>query len=104
MTVRLGVFYKQPEDPETFQKRYVEEHLPLAQGYQGITATSFHKVTRNLIGESPYAFLFVGTWDSAEDFKAAMGSDHNKDVTAHAASLGVPMDVVMLETLDKWEA
>jgi uncharacterized protein (TIGR02118 family) len=102
MTIRMAVYYKKPEDPTTFEKRYVEEHLPLTQRYQGIAATSFFKVGRRLVGESPYSYVFVGIWDEFDDFKAAMTSDVNKEVAEHAKSLGVEFDVVMLDEIDIW--
>ncbi len=34
---RLTVLYGRPADPETFDRYYVETHLPLAEAMQGLT-------------------------------------------------------------------
>lgn len=102
MAVRMAVYYKQPDDPDVFEKRYVEEHLPLAKQYPNIKTTTFFKVSRKLVGDFPYAFAFIGMWESMDDFKAAMKSEINAEVAAHAKSLGTDMDVVMLDGVDIW--
>lgn len=100
MTVRLAVYYKQPEDPDTFEKRYIEEHLPIVRTYPNVKVTKFHKLGRLIAGDQPpYAYVFVAAWDDKDGFKADMNSDAAKKAAEHATSLGVPFDVVMLDQL-----
>lgn len=100
MTVRMAIYYKQPDDPATFEKRYLEEHLPLVRAYDNVKVTKFHKVGRLIFGEQPqFAYVFVGAWDDKESWKADMQSEAAKKATEHAQSLGVPFDVVMLDEL-----
>ncbi|GAC1419414.1 MAG: hypothetical protein NVSMB57_13790 [Actinomycetota bacterium] len=102
MAVRLGVYYKQMSDPDTFEKRYLEEHLPLVKAYDHIKSTSFFKVSRKIAGDFPYAFAFVGIWDDKDGFKADMNSGKAMEATEHAKTLGAEFDVVMLDDLDIW--
>ena len=100
MTVRMAVYYKPTDDPETFEKRYIEEHLPLVRSYANVKVTKFHKLGRLLAGDQPpYSYVFVGAWDDKDGFKADMNSDAAKKAAEHASTLGAAFDVVMLEQL-----
>jgi uncharacterized protein (TIGR02118 family) len=99
MAYRMGVYYRQPDDPDTFEKRYLEEHLPLVQAYDNIKGTHFFKTGRIIAGEFPYAYVFIGVWDDKDGWKADMGSDKAKETAKHAQSLGAAFDVVTLDEL-----
>ena len=97
--IRMGVYYRAPEDPEAFEKRYVEGHMPLVQKYEQMLSSSFHKVTRVLQGEFPYAYVFAGTWTDKEGWKADLSSEQAKIATEDAKSFAPPFDVVVFETI-----
>lgn len=99
MAFRMGVYYRQPDDPETFEKRYLEEHLPLINAYDNIKTTHFFKTGRSIAGEFPYAFVFIGVWDDKDGWKADLGSEKAKEATKHAQSLGAAFVVVTLDEL-----
>lgn len=99
MAFRMGVYYRRPDDPETFEKRYLEEHLPLVQAYDNIKGTHFFKTGRSIAGEFPYAFIFVGTWDDKDGWKADLSSEKAKEAMKHAQSLGAAFDVVTFDEL-----
>ncbi|MCA1833627.1 MAG: EthD family reductase [Actinomycetota bacterium] len=99
MTVQMYVLYRTPENPEAFEKRYVEGHLPLIKAYDNVKDVSFAKVTRRVMGEFPYDYVFTGTWSDKDAWKADLGSQKAKDATADAQSFAPPFDVVVLETL-----
>lgn len=82
--VRMAVYYLPPDDPETFEKRYLDGHLPLVQKLPNVQACSFNKVTRVLAGDFPYAYAFVGTWADKDGWKADMASEQMKAATADA--------------------
>ena len=102
MSVRMAVYYKQPQDPEMFEKRYVSEHLPLVQAYENIKATSFFKFGRSIVGTPAYAYVFIAIWDDKDGFKADMNNPKAAEATEHAKTLGAEFDVVMLDELDVW--
>lgn len=99
MSIKMAVYYAKPEDPEGFEKAYVANHIPLTEQYPGIKHTSFHKVGSQLIGEFEYSYVFTGTWDDMDSWKAAMGSPENDKVVADAKTYGVEMTAVLYEQL-----
>ena len=99
MALRMGIYYRQPDDPATFEKRYLTEHLPMVRSYDNITQSHFFKASRVIMCDFPYAYIFVGSWDDKEGWKADMNSDKAKEATAHAQTLGASFDVVVLDEL-----
>ncbi len=99
MTVQMFVLYKTPDSPDAFERRYLEGHLPIVRSYANVKDTSFAKVTRRLMGEFPYDYVFTGTWSDKDAWKADMGSEEAKQATEDAKSFAPPFDVVVLETL-----
>ena len=97
--IKMAVFYRPPDDPAAFEKRYIEEHLPMVRGYENIQKTSAYKVTRSVMGEFPYAYVFTGTWADKDAWKADMQSKAAADAAEHAKSFAPPFDVVVLEEL-----
>lgn len=96
----MAVYYRPPADPEAFEKRYIEGHLPLIDKYENIRSRSFSKVSRTLVGEFPYAYCFVGTWEDKEGWKADLGSEAAKLATEDAQSFATQgFDVVVYEQL-----
>lgn len=99
MTVQMFVLYKTPGDAEAFETRYLEGHLPLVKAYANIKDTAFARVTRRLVGEFAYDYVFTGTWTDKDAWKADMGSDAAAKATEDAKSFAPPFDVVVLESL-----
>lgn len=99
MSVMMGVYYRQPDDPATFEKRYLEEHLPIVDTYANLKERRFVKATRTLVGEFPYAYIFVGAWADKDGFKADMNSEAAAKATANAKEIAPPFDVVVFEQL-----
>jgi len=97
--MRMAIYYPAPEDPEAFEKRYVEGHLPLVQAYDNIKATKFFKVARSIMGEFPYSYVFVGSWADKDGWKADMNSDKAKAATEDAKNFAPAFDVVVFEEL-----
>lgn len=99
MSVKMSVYYRSPDDPEAFEKRYLEGHLPLVQKYGNIQHTSFHKLSRSLVGEFPYSYAFTGTWADWEGAKADLNSEEAKAAAEDAGTFAPPFDVVVWEQL-----
>jgi hypothetical protein len=99
MALTMAVCYRKPDDPDTFEKRYVEEHLPLVRSYNNIGETRFLKVSRTIMGDFPYAYLFIGTWQEKDGWKADMNSEAAKKATDNAKEIAPPFDVVVFEQL-----
>jgi uncharacterized protein (TIGR02118 family) len=99
MTLKMSVYYAAPEDPDAFESRYLEGHLPLAKSYPNIKHASFHKVGRKLIGDFAYAYVFTGTWEDKDAWKADMGSPESDKVNADADTFNVERTVVLYDQL-----
>src|SRR5687767_15829724 len=84
MTVQMFVLYKTPEDVPAFEKRYIEGHLPLIGEYANVKDVSFSKVTRKLMGDFPYDYVFSGTWSDKDAWKADLGSEPAKKAAEDA--------------------
>ena len=99
MTVQMLVLYRTPEDAAAFEKRYVDGHLPLVKAYANVKNVSFSKVTRKLAGETPYDYIFTGTWTDKDAWKADLSSEAAKRATEDAQSFAPPFDVVVTEVI-----
>jgi len=97
--ISMTVYYRAPDDPEAFEKRYLEGHLPLVQKYEKMESCSFNKVTRTLQGDYPYAYTFVGLCKTKDDWKADLSGEQAKIATEDAKSFAPPFDVVVFEQL-----
>ena len=97
--IKMTVFYRPPDDTAEFEKRYIEEHLPMVRGYGNVQKVAAYKVSRTIMGDFPYAYVFSGTWADKDGWKADMASDAAKQATEHAKSFAPPFDVVVLEEL-----
>jgi len=96
----MAIYYRPPEDAETFEKRYLSEHLPLVDRYEHVKERRFAKVTRSLVGDFPYAYVFVAHWDDADGMKADLNSAAAKDALDNAKQVAPQgFDVVLLDWL-----
>lgn len=96
----MCVYYRKPEDAETFERRYIDGHLPLIGGYANIKEFSFSKVARKIAGEFPYEYCFVGQWVDKDGWKADMSSPEAAAATEDARSFATQgFDVVTYEGL-----
>lgn len=97
----MAVYYRKPDDPEAFEKRYLEGHLPLVDRYQHMKGRNFGKFARVIQGEVPWAYLFVGHWEDKDGWKADMSSEAAKVAAEDARSFATAgFDVVTIEWLE----
>ena len=94
------VLYPQPTDPETFDRRYAVEHVPMVFA-NFPTMTAFH-TTRVLgapQGPPPYYWLAELHFASPEDLQAALGTEAAGATVGHALELstGGPMTILICE-------
>ncbi len=95
---RLIVLYPQPTDLDTFDRRYRDEHAPMAiDGFPGLR----HFVAGRIVdaGATGYSHFAELTFDSAEALNAAVASESGQKTIAHALeiSTGGPMTVLVVE-------
>ena len=97
--IKMTVLYQKPQDPDAFEKHYLDVHLPIVKSYENLKEVSFAKVTRVLSGDYPYAYQFTGTWADKDGWKADMNSQAAADATVDAKSFAPAFDVVVWEDL-----
>ena len=81
---KLIALYKQPADPEAFDKAYFKTHLPLIEKVPGLQGTKITRFTRSLGGDAYYLMAEMDFTDEAA-LKTAMKS-------AEMAAAGANLD------------
>ena len=100
---KIMVLYPPPTDVETFERRYRDEHIPMARkNLVGVTKFVATRVLGSPGGAAPYQRVAELHFDSIEALQAAMASPGGQATVAHAVeiSTGGPM-VVMIAEDDK---
>lgn len=95
-TAHLLVMYPTPHDPQTFDRRYREEHLPYAgPRLAGATGVISKRVLSP--GSAFYAISDI-TFPSLDALKSCAASKGGREALEHAASIstGGPPVIVML--------
>lgn len=80
--VELIALYRRPEDPETFLRRYREEHLPLAQKMPGLIGIQAGPV-EGLGSAFPYWYMATLTFPDRE----ALDESQRTPVSREAAKV-----------------
>ena len=95
---RVTVQYATPSDPESFEQRYRDEHVPLARALPGLRRFALAH-PRAIQGDAPYlvAELF---FDDAAAMKAALTSPEMAAAGEHAAGLGAQMTIFSGEVIE----
>lgn len=83
---RLTIQYDTPVDPETFDRQYFEQHVPLCRPLPGLVAMSFSKPRALGPGKAPYLVAELDFADG-ETLKAAMRSSEMAAVAEDAQTL-----------------
>lgn len=97
---KMRVLYQSPDNPEEFEKRYVEGHIPLLEKYANLKWIEFEKTGRTVMGSDyPYAYVFTGTWDDRDGWKADMNSAEAAAATEDAKTFAPKFDVITFEGL-----
>ena len=97
---RLVVLYPNPTDPDTFERRYREEHGPMVtERMPGLRQFAAGRVVDPPATAGGYSHFAELTFDSVDDLRSALDSAEGKAVVAHAReiSTGGPMTVLVVE-------
>lgn len=83
MTYQLTALYHHPVDVAAFDRHYDTVHAVLASKMPGVRAYSISRPGPDANGARPvYHLVAVVTWDSEEDFNAAIDSPAGKTTLA----------------------
>jgi uncharacterized protein (TIGR02118 family) len=83
MAAKLITVFSPPEDPEAFERHYVETHVPLVQALPGLRAYDYGRALTNFDGSPPDAFWIISlTFDDEAALRAAFASPAGQEAAA----------------------
>lgn len=83
MPVKITITFGPPEDPEAFERHYLDTHAPLVKELPGLRAYEYGHALTNFDGSEPDAFWVVSlTFDDEEAMHASFGSPAGQKTTA----------------------
>jgi uncharacterized protein (TIGR02118 family) len=83
MPAKLITIFSTPEDPEAFERHYVDTHVPLVQALPGLRAYDYGRALTNFDGSAPDAFWIISlTFDDEAALRASFASPAGQEATA----------------------
>lgn len=92
MPVTLLALWDRPADPEDFERRYAEEHLPLARRLPGLQDAQTYRV---LGRDAAYYRVAALHFADVDALKAAMASAAGQELAADTQRLGTVTNLVL---------
>lgn len=90
--IKYIALYKKPADPEGFDERYFETHLPIVKSVPGLVRAEVAKVQRvvlaGFLGENEPYMIAEMYFDSAESMRAAVQTPEWASSGANLAEIG----------------
>ncbi len=83
--IKMTILYYRPDDPEAFEKYYMENHLPLASQLPGLKKLEVGRVLKGP-KDPDYFWSAECYFENMEDLKAAFGSPAGAAAGKDAAS------------------
>jgi uncharacterized protein (TIGR02118 family) len=101
MTVKLVVFYTQPDDAEAFDKDYFDTHMPLVDAIPGLERAETGKFSTALDGgeKSFYRYAELYFADDAA-LSAGFGSAEGQATSAHYGTIAPPGSRIFIANVD----
>jgi uncharacterized protein (TIGR02118 family) len=101
--IKYVALYRKPVDPETFERRYFDEHIPLVSQTPGLVRAEVAKVARvfvpGFLGDTEPFLVAELYFESKDAMKAAFGSPQWKAAGDNLTEIG-GMDVVTMFTAE----
>ena len=96
---RLTVHYSNPEDPAEFERRYLEEHVPMVEPMTDVQRFTW-SFLRPLGGDQGVHMVAELDFADAESMKATLKSPEMAEAGAHAQTLGATVTMYTGEVRD----
>jgi uncharacterized protein (TIGR02118 family) len=96
---RVTIQYDVPQDPEAFDVRYFDQHVPLVALIPGLRSFSWSK-PQPLGGEQSVYLVAQLDFDGADALERALASSEMRAAGADAGRLGVPMTMFVGEVVE----
>ncbi|GGN27086.1 hypothetical protein GCM10011609_82260 [Lentzea pudingi] len=105
--IKYIALYKKPDDPEGFDQKYFESHLPIVSSVPGLVRAEVARVEQvflgGFLGDTVLHLMAEMYFESEESFKAALQSPEWATSGANLAEIGGMELVAMFsaEVVDK---
>ncbi len=100
---RLIVLYPQPTDLATFDRRYQDEHAPMAlEGFPGLRHFTAGRVVETPLAAAGFSHMAELVFDSLDALHAALASESGQKTVAHALEIstgGTPTALILEESV-----
>ena len=93
--VKLMALYKQPRDPETFERIYFGEHVPLARKMPGLRRLEIDRITGAPRGAPDYYLVAHLYFDDVEAMQRSMASEESRAAARVLRDLGAEVSMVL---------
>ncbi|KQY55718.1 hypothetical protein ASD11_14495 [Aeromicrobium sp. Root495] len=87
---RITIQYVTPQDPEAFDRQYLDQHAPLVEKLPGLQAFTWSK-PRLMAGDADIYLVAELEFEDKDALKTALTSPEMKTTAEDAATLGVAM-------------
>jgi uncharacterized protein (TIGR02118 family) len=98
--IKLIALYKKPANPQEFDKRYFEGHLPIASKIPGLKRMEVAKMTGSPQGEAEYYLIAELYFDNMDALKAGMSSPEGKEAGKDVMSFAKDIVTMMFAEVD----
>jgi uncharacterized protein (TIGR02118 family) len=86
MPAKIVALYKKPQNPQEFERRYFDEHVPLVNRMPGVQHWEISKYAGSANGEEPYYMLVELYYENMDALKASLDSKEGKEAGDHIMS------------------
>jgi uncharacterized protein (TIGR02118 family) len=87
MTAKIVALYKTPQNPQEFDQRYFDEHVPLVNKMPGVLHWEIAKYAGSATGDEPPYYMVVELYyDNLDALKASLASKEGKEAGDHIMS------------------
>lgn len=94
--VKLVALYRHPDDRADFDRRYFEEHLPLANRMPGLRRVEISRVVGAPAGDPPYYLMAELYFDDRAALDAAMVSEAGRAAARNLMGFAGPLVQFMI--------
>lgn len=99
--VKCIVLYKKPANVEEFNKRYFEQHLPIAAKIPGLKKMEVSRINGSPAGEAEYHLMAELYFDSMDALKAGFASPEGKETAKDVMSFAKDIISMMFADVEE---
>jgi uncharacterized protein (TIGR02118 family) len=102
VTLKLVVLYTQPDDPDAFDRHYLETHAPLVHAIPGLQRFESGRIETTLDGGEKIYHRMAELYFADQDaMQAAFASDEAKATTSDYQQIAPPGSRMFIQTVDE---